>query len=155
MWHILQVYRKLGGDLLAQLLHVGTDSTQVSSNRPITQASLASCKAPIAVLQKHRCLLKLEPSNFRGHSTSTRPVTMRFLHRSRRGCTAETAFVASCLLGALPLVGYKPYAWYEPWFREILSPTPLLFQLDSDHWRFTDSKERLQHHILLNSQPEL
>ena len=38
---------------------------------------------------------------------STRPVTMRFLHPSRRGRTLASGFCSSCFLGALPPVDLR------------------------------------------------
>ena len=50
MQYSVQVYNMLGGGLLAQVFHNGRDSTQMSSHRPTTWASLASSRAPIFVL---------------------------------------------------------------------------------------------------------
>lgn len=50
MQYMVQVYNMLGGGLSAQMVHNGTDSTQMSSHRPTTWASLASFGAPILVL---------------------------------------------------------------------------------------------------------
>ena len=100
--------------LMAQLFHTGTDSTQVSP----PSASLLSCRAPVAVLQKHRFVLKSEQSNLTcQHQACNNEVSSPLQERVYRRSFC-------CLLGDLPPGWLQGYAWYEPWFREILSPTP-------------------------------